>query len=138
MNRFNKIIQKHNDLYQMGGAKRFITKILRRFIRWYYHCDIAGAAIIKGVYFCHEGFGVVIHPKARIGAGTVVQHRVTIGEKETDCVPVIGENCFIGAGAIIIGAIKIGDNVKIGAGSVVTRDIPDNCTAVGVPAHIIE
>ena len=85
-----------------GGAKRFITKILRRFIRWYYHCDIAGAAIIKGVYFCHEGFGVVIHPKARIGAGTVVQHRVTIGEKETDCVPVIGENCFIGAGAIIL------------------------------------
>lgn len=115
-----------------------ITKVLRRLIRWYYHCDIDGEAIIKDVYFCHKGFGVVIHPKAIIGPGTVIQHRVTIGEKETGCVPVIGKNCFIGAGAIIIGGIKIGDNVKIGAGAVVTKDIPNNCTAIGVPARIIE
>lgn len=138
MNRFNKIIQKHNDMYQVGGVKRLLTKVLRRLIRWYYHCDIAGAAKIKGVYFCHEGFGVVIHPLAKIGKGTVIQHRVTIGEKETGCVPVIGKNCFIGAGAIVIGGITIGDNVRIGAGSVVTRSIPDGCTVVGVPARIID
>ena len=102
MNRFNKIIQKHNEMYQMGGGRRLLTKVLRRLIRWYYHCDIAGGAIIKGVYFCHEGFGVVIHPLAKIGSGTVIQHRVTIGEKETGCVPVIGKNCFIGAGAIVM------------------------------------
>ena len=138
MNRFNRIIQIHNEFYQTGGVKRVITKVLRRLIRWYYHSDIAGEAVIKDVYFCHKGFGIVIHPKAIIGPGTVIQHRVTIGEKETGCVPVIGKNCFIGAGAIVIGGIKIGDNVKIGAGAVVTKDVPDNCTVVGVPARIIE
>ena len=50
---------------------------------------------------------------------------------------IIGDNCIIGAGAKIIGNVKIGNNVKIGANAVVVKDIPDNCTAVGVPAKII-
>lgn len=104
-------------------------------MRVYYHCDIPYTANVKGVYFCHKGFGVVINPDAKIGSGTVIQHRVTIG-----CIdgksPVIGKNCFIGAGAIVIGGITIGDNVKIGAGAVVVKDVPSGCTAVGVPAKI--
>lgn len=103
---------------------------------WYYHCDIASTAEITGVFFCHSGFGVVINSKAKIGKGTVIQHRVTIGEIG-DGVPVIGENCYIGAGAIIIGGITIGDNVKIGAGAVVIHDVLDGVTVVGVPAKVI-
>ena len=102
-------------------------------IRWYYHCDIPYSADINKVYFCHKGFGVVINPKARIGEGTVIQHRVTIGEIR-DEVPTIGKNCYIGAGAIVIGGITIGDNVKIGAGSVVYYDIPSGSTVVGAPS----
>jgi len=51
--------------------------------------------------------------------------------------PQIGDNTFIGANACIIGFIKVGSNVKIGAGSVVIKNVPDNSTAVGVPARII-
>ena len=50
----------------------------------------------------------------------------------------IGNNCMIGAGAVILGNIVIGDNVKIGANAVVLKDIPDNCTVVGIPGKIIE
>lgn len=110
-----------------------MCKLLGRMIRWYYHCDIPYSAGIDGVYFCHKGFGVVINPKTQIGRGTVIQHRVTIGEIG-EGVPTIGKNCYIGAGAIIIGCITIGDNVKIGAGAVVVKNVPDGCTAVGVPA----
>lgn len=106
-------------------------------IRVYYHCDIPIAVDIRGVYFCHKGFGIVINPNAQIGEGTVIQHRVTIGEID-GCSPIIGRNCYIGAGAIIIGGITIGDNVKIGAGAVVVTDIPANTTAVGVPAKVIK
>lgn len=73
------------------------------------------------------------------GGGTCVQHCVTIGDLNAGGpVPVIGRNCFIGARAIILGNVHIGNNVKIGAGAVVLEDIPDNCTAVGIPARIIK
>lgn len=64
---------------------------------------------------------------------------VTIGNKNTedDC-PIIGDNCDIGAGAKIIGAIHIGNNVTIGANAVVVKDIPDNCIVGGIPAKIIK
>lgn len=119
-----------------GGGNRVIAKALYRLIRWYYHCDIPYSVDVRGVYFCHKGFGIVINPSAKIGAQTVIQHCVTIGEIEGHN-PVIGKNCYIGAHAVIIGDIKIGDNVKVGAGAVVVKDVPSNCTVVGVPARII-
>ena len=116
---------------------RLFRASLYRMIRWYCHCDIPYEAEITGVRFMHKGFGVVLNPKSVIGEGTVIQHSVTVGHIG-DGVPVIGKNCFIGAGAIIIGGITIGDNVKIGAGAVVNKDVPTGCTAVGVPARIIK
>lgn len=113
-----------------------ISALLSRLIRWYYHCDIPYSINLQGVYFYHKGFGVVINPNARIGKGTSIQHAVTIGELNGGS-PTIGKNCYIGARAIILGPIIIGNNVKIGAGSLVMTDIPDGCTAVGVPARII-
>lgn len=73
-----------------------------------------------------------------MGGGTVIQHSVTIGELDSSHrSPIIGKNVFIGAKASILGDIIIGNNVKIGAGAVVLQSVPDNCTAVGVPARII-
>lgn len=60
------------------------------------------------------------------------------GGRNGESGPCVGKNCVIGAGACILGNIKIGDNVNIGANAVVLEDIPDNCTAVGVPARIIK
>ncbi|HIR89371.1 MAG TPA: hypothetical protein IAC96_10500 [Candidatus Fimimorpha faecalis] len=67
-----------------------------------------------------------------------MQHSVTIGKLDTHDAPVIEENVFIGARAVILGNITIGKNSKIGAGAVVLTDVPPNCTAVGVPAKIIK
>jgi len=104
-----------------------------------YHTDIPYSLNLDGVYLCHNGFGIVINPESIIGKGTVIQHCVTIGEMDgTHKCPVIGEGCFIGARAIILGNITVGNNVKIGAGAVVIRDVPDNCTVVGIPARIVE
>ena len=65
---------------------------------------------------------------------------VLLGKKKpgTDCPITIGDNCYISAGATIIGPVKIGNNVIIGAGSVVVKDIPDNVVVVGVPARIVK
>ena len=143
MNRFNNLIRRPYKLYksQRGGViisklRRLYCTLLSRIIRWYYHCDIPYTVDVSGCNFQHKGFGVVIHPQSVIGKNIVIQHSVTIGETSKG-VPVIGNNVFIGARAVVIGDITIGNNVKIGAGAVVTKDIPDNCTAVGVPAKII-
>lgn len=133
MNRFNKLI--HSKLYLGGG--RLWKVIIYRLVCFYYHCDIpCKREIIDGVYFNHRGFGIVINPNSKIGEGTGIQHSVTIGATAKGC-PTIGRNCHIGARAVIIGNVRIGDNVTIGAGTVVVKDIPDNCTVVGAPSRII-
>ena len=78
--------------------------------------------------------GVVINTSVRGGRDIKVEHQVTIGA-ERDQSPVLGDDVFIGAGARILGAIRIGSNVRIGANAVVVKDVPDGVTAVGVPAH---
>ena len=92
--------------------------------------------VIKGKPHMPHGFhGVHISRKATIGSGVTILQNVTIGNVN-DTGATIGDGCFIGAGAIILGDISIGENVKIGAGAVVVDDIPDNCTVVGPKAHI--
>lgn len=136
MDFFHRIIKINHWLYcRRGGV--IITKLIWRFMRLYYCCDIPASVQCEGVYFAHTGFGCLLNPKAYIGKGTIVQHSVTIGEVRGK-VPKIGENCFIGARSIIIGDIVIGNHVIIGAGTVVTKSIPDECTVVGNPMKIIK
>ena len=140
MNRFNRIIQLQNRLYTEGGIRLFFSKLINRFVRFYYHCDIPYSLNLRGVYFCHKGFNIVINPNTVIGEGTYIQHGVTLGSRDDigeTLGPIIGNNCYIGAKATIIGHIKIGSNCKIGAGAVVITDIPSGKTAVGVLAKVI-
>lgn len=102
----------------------------------YYHCDIPYTIDLTGVYFNYKGFGVVINPQSKIGRGTNIQHSVTIGENKGGT-PIIGENVYIGAKATVIGPVKIGNNAMIGDGALVITDVPEGCTAVGVPAKVI-
>lgn len=100
--------------------------------------DIGRGAIFKEPpNFPHGLNGILISPSARIGSNCKIFQQVTIAVQDDGKSPVIGDNCIIGAGAKLIGDIKIGNNVKIGANCVVVKDVPDNCTAVGVPARII-
>jgi serine O-acetyltransferase len=86
----------------------------------------------------HQG-GIVISGYAKFGDNCIIRNGVTIGIARIGehKAPVFGNNVDIGTGAKIIGDIKIGNNVKIGANAVVTKNIPDNCTVVGIPAKII-
>ncbi len=79
---------------------------------------------------------VVINTNVRAGRNLVVYHEVTLGA-EHGRVPVLGDDVYIGAGAKIIGGVRIGSNVRIGANAVVTRDVPDGATVVGIPARVI-
>ena len=98
-----------------------------------------GATIGKGLFIDH-GSGVIIGETAIIGDNVTLYQGVTLGGngKETGKRhPTIGDNVMISAGAKIIGSFTIGENSKIGAGSVVINEVPPNCTVVGIPGRIV-
>lgn len=87
--------------------------------------------------------GVFISGGAKIGRDCVIFHHVTIGSNllpgsKKLGVPTIGDRCYIGAGAIIVGKVVIGDNVRIGAGCVVASDVPSNSVVVPPPPRVIQ
>jgi serine O-acetyltransferase len=81
--------------------------------------------------------GVVIHEDAIIGARCMIMQQVTIGQLADGAAPLIGNDVYIGAGAKVLGGVKIGDFARIGANAVVLIDVPSNATAVGIPAKIV-
>jgi serine O-acetyltransferase len=92
----------------------------------------------KNVHFGHNGLGVVLDYRCVIGNNVRIDQHVTIGIRwDEDIAPVIGDNVRIGAGAKVLGSIRVGDNARIGANAVVLQNVPDGATAVGVPAKII-
>lgn len=95
-----------------------------------------GARIGPGFIINHSN-GVVINGKVVAGRNLNIDHQVTIGVRG-QAYPVLGDNVFIGCGAKILGGVKIGSNVRIGANAVVVKDIPDNATAVGIPAKVVK
>lgn len=137
MNLFHKLYHCGKKAYDK--KHRITLFFCKTMIRLFYHCNIPFEADIDStVWFCHSGFGTVINPRCKIGKNVVIQHRVTIGEIcQSGGVPLVQNDVFIGAGAILLGDIVIGENSKIGAGAVVIHDVPPNSTAVGNPARII-
>jgi serine O-acetyltransferase len=97
-----------------------------------YTCEIE-----KDVEIAHF-HGIVFNHKLKIGEGSVIYQNVTLGGINGQFGPIIGKNCIIGAGAVILGEVVIGDGAKIGANAVVLKDIPAHTTAVGVPAKIVK
>jgi serine O-acetyltransferase len=83
-----------------------------------------------------HSYGVVINSAVRGGRDVKLEHLVTIGA-ERQAAPVLGDDVFVGAGAKIFGAVRVGSRTRIGANAVVNRDVPDDATAVGIPARII-
>jgi serine O-acetyltransferase len=117
-----------------------LALLLQSRISEIFHVDIhPGANIGAGIMLDHAT-GVVIGETAVVEDNVSILHGVTLGgtgTKDGDRHPKIGTGVVIGAGVTILGNLKVGANSKIGAGSVVLRDIPENCTAVGIPARLV-
>ncbi len=120
--------------------KNPITKyiIYRKSIRFGIQIPI-GTKIGEGFYIGHFG-NIVINGQTVIGKNCNISQGVTIGQSsrgKNQGYPIIGDNCYIDPGAKIIGSIRIGNNVAIGANAVVTKDVEDNAVVVGIPAKTI-
>lgn len=116
----------------------FVPFFIQQILRFVFCCFIPYSTKIgKNVHFGHLGMGVVLHKDAVIGNDVRIDQHVTIGGRGGPGAPVIGDNVSIGAGAKVLGGVRIGHNARIGANAVVIKDVPDNATAVGVPARII-
>jgi serine O-acetyltransferase len=94
-----------------------------------------GAQFGPGFVLIHST-GVVINGGVRGGSNVYLEHQVTIGAERRES-PLLGDDIFVGAGAKIIGSVKIGDGAKVGANAVVVDDVPPHCTVVGIPARIV-
>ena len=102
--------------------------------------EIHPGARIGRRFFIDHGMGVVIGETAEIGDDVLLYQGVTLGGTGKDTGkrhPTLGHGVVVGTGATILGNIRIGDNVKVGAGSVVVRPVPDHSTVVGVPGRIV-
>lgn len=122
------------------GSKT-LARIISHINRLLTGIEIHPGAKIGRRFFIDHGMGVVIGETTEIGDDVLIYQGVVLGGtslKKEKRHPTIGNNVVIGAGAILLGPIKVGDGAKIGAGSVVIKDVPEGTTVVGVPARAVE
>ena len=123
-----------------GIGLKFIARSFSQFARWVTGIEIHPAAIIGKRFFIDHGMGVVIGETSEVGDNVFVYQGVTLGglaTKKGKRHPTISDDVVIGAGAKVLGPIKIGCNTKIGSGSVVLQDVPEYSTVIGVPGRVV-
>ena len=124
-----------------GQRVPFLPRAISQLARWLTGIEIHPSAKIGERFFIDHGMGVVIGETAEVGDNVTLFQGVTLGGTGKDRGkrhPTLGSHVVVGAGAKILGGITIGDNVKIGANSVVLKSVPPNSTVIGVPARIIK
>lgn len=128
-----------HSLYKAGLP--ILPRLISHVGRFLTGIEIHPAAKVGEGVFIDHGMGVVIGETAEVGDNVTLYQGVTLGgtgKQRGKRHPTIGNNVIVGVGAKVLGAIKVGDNARIGAGAVVLHDVPANATAIGVPAkHVI-
>ena len=127
-----------NRLYRAGVP--IVPRGIMHLTRFFTGIEIHPGATIGRRFFIDHGMGIVIGETAEIGDNVHLYQGVTLGGTSTHRIkrhPTIRDNVVVGAGAKVIGAIEIGENSRVGAGSVVVTSVPPNATIVGVPGHIV-
>lgn len=117
-----------------------LPRMISAFSRFLTGIEIHPGAKIGSGFFIDHGMGVIIGETAEIGDNVLLYQGVTLGgtgKEKGKRHPTLGSNIVIGAGAKVLGAINIGDNTKIGAGSVVINNVPPNSTVVGIPGRVV-
>lgn len=127
-----------HTLYKRGWVvlPRMISNIARFFTGIEIH---PGATIGEGLFIDH-GTGIVIGETAELGQNVTLYQGVTLGgtgKEKGKRHPTLGDNVVVASGAKVLGSFKVGDNAKIGAGSVVLKEVPPNSTVVGIPGKIV-
>ncbi|MDK4229410.1 serine O-acetyltransferase EpsC [Corynebacterium pseudodiphtheriticum] len=113
------------------------ARILAQLNRFFTGIEIHPGAKIGRRFFIDHGMGIVIGETAEIGDGVMLYHGVTLGGQvltQTKRHPTLEDNVVIGAGAKVLGPVTIGKNSSVGGNAVVTKDVPADCIAVGIPA----
>ncbi|MBM3785883.1 MAG: serine O-acetyltransferase [Acidobacteria bacterium] len=119
---------------------RLLARIISQFSRAITGIEIHPGARIGRRFFIDHGMGVVIGETSEIGDDVLIYQGVTLGgtgKESGKRHPTIGDKVVIGTGAKVLGNIRIGDNARIGAGSVVVHPVPDNSTVVGIPGKVV-
>lgn len=119
---------------------RVVARVLSQLARFLTGIEIHPGCKIGKRFFIDHGMGVVIGETTEIGDDVTLYQEVTLGGTGKDSGkrhPTIGNNVVIASGAKVLGPFKVGDNSKVGSGSVVLKEVPSNCTVVGVPGRIV-
>jgi serine O-acetyltransferase len=119
---------------------RFPARLLSHIARFLTGIEIHPGASIGEGFFIDHGMGVVIGETAEIGRNVTLYHGVTLGGtswQKGKRHPTIEDNVIVGANAAILGPIRIGENSKIGSGSVVNKEVPPHSTVVGIPGRVV-
>lgn len=125
-------------LYRAGIP--IVPRLISQFSRWLTGIEIHPGARIGRRFFIDHGMGVVIGETTEIGDDCLLYQGVTLGgtgKEKGKRHPTLGNHVVVGTGAKVLGNIMIGDNVKIGAGSVVIKPVPDGSTVVGIPGRVV-
>ena len=138
MDRISTIHKVEHWLY--NHHLNVIAQMRRGGVRILFSADVPPQMQIgRGTVFPHDALGCVFHPDVRIGKNCKILHGVTMGGRAGHKgLPIIGDNVVIGTHAQIIGNVTIGNNSIVGAGAIVTHDVPDNVVVVGNPAKILK
>lgn len=119
---------------------KFVARMISQVSRFFTGIEIHPGATVGKRLLIDHGMGVVIGETAEIGDDCTIYQGVTLGGTGKDSGkrhPTLGNHVMVSSGARVLGPIIIGDYSKIGSGAVVLKDVPQNCTAVGVPAKIV-
>lgn len=118
----------------------FLARAISQISRFFTGIEIHPGAKIGRRFFIDHGMGVVIGATCEIGDGVTIFQGVTLGGTGKECGkrhPTLHDNVLVATGAKVLGAITIGENSKVGAGSVVLKDVPENSTVVGIPGTVV-
>ncbi|MDD3165470.1 MAG: serine O-acetyltransferase [Oscillospiraceae bacterium] len=119
---------------------QFFARMISQLAKFFTGVEIHPAATIGRRFVIDHGTGIVIGATAEVGDDCLLYQGVTLGGTGKDLGkrhPTLGNNVMVGSGAKVLGPFKVGDNVRIAANSVVLREVPPNCTVVGVPGRIV-